>query len=130
MTTGVAVRTVTADAGYGYAARLRARRRREHWSDRDYSLYGRHRWRVEGIHGEAKSWHGLARAARRGLANMQIQAYLTAAAINLKRLAAWIAAPLCTLWALVVETISEQRADDLPSSLVLRTGASLLIGTG
>jgi DDE family transposase len=42
---------------------------------------------VEGFHGEAKTWHGLARAARRGLANMQIQAYLTAAAINLKRLA-------------------------------------------
>ena len=32
-------------------------------------------------------WHGLARAIRRGLANMKIQAYLTAAAINLKRLA-------------------------------------------
>jgi hypothetical protein len=36
-----------------------------------------------GLHGEAKTWHG-ARAARRGLANMKIQAYLTAAAINLK----------------------------------------------
>src|SRR5262245_66144427 len=40
------------------------------------------------LHGEAKTWHGLARAIRRGLSNMQIQAYLTAAAINLKRLAA------------------------------------------
>jgi hypothetical protein len=30
----------------------------------------------------------VARAVRRGLANMKIQAYLTAAAINLKRLAA------------------------------------------
>jgi hypothetical protein len=30
----------------------------------------------------------LARAVRRGLSNMKIQAYLTAAAINLKRLAA------------------------------------------
>jgi hypothetical protein len=35
----------------------------------------RHRWKVEGVHGEAKTWHGLARAVRRGLANMQIQAY-------------------------------------------------------
>jgi hypothetical protein len=43
---------------------------------------------VEGFHGEAKTWYGLARAVRRGLANIQIQAYLTAAAINLKRLAA------------------------------------------
>src|SRR5215207_6979217 len=40
------------------------------------------RWRSEGFHGEAKTWHGLARAVRRGLANMKIQAYLTAAAIQ------------------------------------------------
>ena len=40
------------------------------------------------LHGEVKTWHGFARAVRRGLANMKIQAYLTAAAINLKRLAA------------------------------------------
>jgi len=67
---------------------LRARRRREQWSAEDRRLYQRHRWRSEGFHGEAKTWHGLARAVRRGLANMKIQAYLTAAAINLKRLAA------------------------------------------
>ena len=41
-----------------------------------------------GVHGEAKTWHGLARAIRRGLDNMRIQAFLTEAAINLKRLAA------------------------------------------
>jgi hypothetical protein len=35
-------------------------------------LYQRHRWRSEGFHGEAKSWHGLARAVRRGLTNMRI----------------------------------------------------------
>ena len=46
--------------------------------------------RVEGVHGEAKTWHGLARAIRRGLANMRIQAFLTAVVINLKRLAAAI----------------------------------------
>jgi IS5 family transposase len=56
--------------------------------------YQRHRWRSEGFHGEAKTWHGLARAVRRGLANMKIQAYLTAAAINLKRLAAALLALL------------------------------------
>ena len=44
--------------------------------------------RIEGFHGEAKTWHGLARAVRRGLENVKVQAYLTAAAINLKRLAA------------------------------------------
>jgi hypothetical protein len=39
------------------------------------------------MHGEAKTQHGLRRAVRCGLANMSIQAYLTAAVINLKRLA-------------------------------------------
>lgn len=74
--------------GDDYPALLRARRRRERWSRQDGRLYQRHRWRSEGFHGEAKTWHGLARAIRRGLPNMKIQAYLTAAAINLKRLAA------------------------------------------
>ena len=41
------------------------------------------------MHGEAKTQHGLRRAVRRGLANMSIQAYLTAAVINLKRLATY-----------------------------------------
>jgi transposase len=72
---------------HDYPALLRARRRRERWSHHDRRLYQRHRWRSEGFHGEAKTWHGLARAVRRGLANMKIQAYLTASAINLKRLA-------------------------------------------
>ena len=66
---------------------LRARRRRVRWGDREEHLYQRHRWRVEGVHGEAKTWHGLARAVRRGLDNIRIQALLTTAAINLKRLA-------------------------------------------
>jgi hypothetical protein len=74
--------------GDDYPALLRARRRRERWSAEDRWLYQRHRWRSEGFHGEAKTWHGLARAVRRGLANMKIQTYLTAAAVNLKRLAA------------------------------------------
>jgi transposase len=83
--------------GYDYPALLRARRRRERWSAEDQRLYQRHRWRSEGFHGEAKTWHGLARAVRRGLINMKIQAYLTAAAINLKRLAAALL-PLLLHW--------------------------------
>jgi len=80
----------------GYEALLRARRR---WPQRDAAtrrLYSRHRWRVEGVHGEAKTQHGLRRAVRRGLWNVAIQAYLTAAVMNLKRLAA-------LLWALFAE---------------------------
>ena len=78
------------------------------WSNEDRRLYQRHRWRSEGFHGEAKTWHGHARAVRRGLANMKIQAYLTAAAVNLTRLAAalfallwfWVArrSPLSDPW--------------------------------
>ena len=78
---------------------LRARRRRDRWSAEDNRLYRRHRWRSEGFHGEAKTWHGLARAVRRGLDNMRIQSFLTAAAINLKRLAAAFLALLFALTA-------------------------------
>ncbi len=80
--------------GNDYPALLRARRRRERWSEEDKRLYRRHRWRSEGYHGEAKTCHGLARAVRRGLQNMRIQAFLTAAAVNLKRLAAALIALL------------------------------------
>jgi transposase len=77
-----------------YPALLRARRRRIRWAEQEQRLYRRHRWRSEGFHGEAKTWHGLARAVRRGLQNMRIQSLLTAAAINLKRLAAMFLAIL------------------------------------
>lgn len=85
--------------GDDYPALLRARRRREKWSDEDRDLYQRHRWRSEGYHGEAKTWHGLARAVRRGLQNMRIPAFLTAAAVNLKRLAAALHAGLAAVLA-------------------------------
>lgn len=41
---------------------------------------------VEGIFAEAKQWHGLRRAWRRGLAKMRVQCLLIAAVINFKRL--------------------------------------------
>ena len=85
--------------GDDYPALVRARRRRARWSEDDRRLYQRHRWRSEGFHGEAKTWHGLGRAVRRGLHNMKIQAYLTAAAINLKRLATALVAVLAAIWA-------------------------------
>jgi transposase len=72
----------------GYCALLRARRRKQRgWPEPVVDAFRRHRWQVEGIHGEAKSQHGLRRAVRRGTSNMRIQAYLTAAVLNLKRLA-------------------------------------------
>jgi hypothetical protein len=72
---------------HGYESLLRARRRHYQPDKRYREIYHRHRWRIEGIHGEAKTQHGLRRAVRRGLDNVAIQAYLTAAVINLKRLA-------------------------------------------
>ena len=81
-----------------YPALLRARRRHARWGAADRRLWRRHMGRSEGYHGEAKSWHGLSRAVRRGLANMEIQACLTATAVNLKRLAAALAARLFAPW--------------------------------
>ena len=62
----------------GYAALLRARRWRRRWEEDTRRQYERHRWWGEGVHGEAKPQHGLRRAVRRALANVAIQAYLTA----------------------------------------------------
>lgn len=104
-----------------HPALLRARRRKERWSAEDVRLYRRHRWRSEGFHGEAKSWHGLARAIRRGLGNMRIQAFLTAAAVNLKRLAAALLASLGP-W----RAISVLAAIERLLAFALAAGAALL----
>lgn len=80
-----------------HAAILRARRRRLAWGEDDIAIYTRHRWRVEGAHGTAKTLHGLARAIRRGLENMKTQALLTAIAMNLKKLAITIMMLLCSI---------------------------------
>ncbi len=80
-----------------HPALLRARRRCARRGEHERALRRSHRVRVEGFHGEAKTWHGRARAVRRGLQNMRIQAFPTAAAVNLKRLAAALAAVLASL---------------------------------
>ena len=107
--------------GDDYPALIRARRRRERWGEQDRRLYQRHRWRSEGFHGEAKSWHGLARAIRRGLANMRIQAYLTAAVVNLKRLAAALFALTVGYWLELRRSASKHRrqtaGDAVPRTL-------------
>lgn len=74
----------------GYEALLRARRWRARWDEETKRDYNRHRWLVEGRHGEAKTQHGLRRAVRRGLGNVAIQVYLTAAVMNLKRAAVFL----------------------------------------
>jgi transposase len=99
---------------HDYPALLRARRRRERWSEDEDQLYRRHRWRSEGFHGEAKTWHGLARAVRRGLENMRIQSFLTAAAINLKRLAPALLALISAIFGLHISPLPTRAAVGAP----------------
>jgi transposase len=69
-----------------YPELLRARRRKTKWTPEEHHQYYRHKWRVEGVHAQAKCLHGLRRAARRGIENVSIQSLLTTTVINLKRL--------------------------------------------
>jgi len=85
----------------GYPALLRARRRRLRRDPVFREAYRRHRWRAEGVHGQLKTQYGMRRAVRRGLANVAIQAYLAATALNLKILARALVGPLCHLQALL-----------------------------
>lgn len=99
-----------------HPALLRARRKHLRRGPRERALYHRHRGLVEGVHGEAKTWHGLSRAIRRGLANMQIQSFLTAAVINLKRLAhACLLALFAALAADTLQGTRRQRRASHPS---------------
>ncbi|MEK7775424.1 MAG: IS1182 family transposase [Candidatus Zixiibacteriota bacterium] len=69
---------------YGALDRLRADSRTESFK----ALYRRRAPVIEGIFAEAKQWHGLQRAWRRGLSKMRIQCLLIAAVLNFKRLVA------------------------------------------
>ena len=69
---------------HGALVRLRADSRTESFR----TLYRRRAPVIEGIFAEAKQWHGLQRAWRRGLSKMRIQCLLIAAVLNFKRLIA------------------------------------------
>jgi hypothetical protein len=64
--------------------------RRDSASESFRALYRTRAPVIEGIFAEAKQWHGLRRAWRRGLSNMRMQCWLVAAVLNFKRLAAVI----------------------------------------
>jgi len=80
-----AVRCLNASIYHGAMVRLRADSKSEDFWD----LYANRAPSIEGVFAEAKCWHGLRRAWRRGLAKMRIQSLLIAAVINLKRLIAF-----------------------------------------
>ena len=63
---------------------------REEYRTRGYQVSRKLRIRSEHVFAEAKTQHGLRRARRRGLEQVQVQAELTAAVQNLKRLAAHV----------------------------------------
>jgi transposase len=70
-------------------------------------LYRRRAPVIEGVFAEAKQWHGLRRAWRRGLAKMRVQCLLIAAILNFKRLAAVFGAlfGLRVLYKTIMDTI-------------------------
>jgi transposase len=59
----------------------------------EYALLLRARSRIEPKHAEAKRFHGMRRARYRGLIKMQLQAYLTATILNVKRMTRLIWTP-------------------------------------
>ncbi len=78
-------REVKVSAHHAALLRLRAESRTEDFQQ----LYRTRAPVIEGVFAEAKQWHGLRRAWRRGLSNMRVQCLLIAAVINLKRLVAY-----------------------------------------
>ncbi|MBI5868913.1 MAG: transposase, partial [candidate division Zixibacteria bacterium] len=77
-------RLLKVSADHAALLRLRADSRTESFRE----LYRARSHVIEGIFGEAKLWHRLGRAWRRGLLNMLIQSLLVAAVLNFKRLMA------------------------------------------
>jgi len=82
----------------GHDALLRGRRRHARRDPADKALHTCHRILAEGRHAEAKRWHGLGRAARRSVCEVKIQSLMTAAVLNLKRLAAAAANRWCAFY--------------------------------
>ena len=77
-------RSVKVSRYHGSLVRLRA----DSKTDSFKQLYRHRAPVVEGVFAEAKQWHGLGRAWRRGLTKMRVQCLLIAAVMNLKRLGA------------------------------------------
>ncbi|HEX9749662.1 MAG TPA: IS1182 family transposase [candidate division Zixibacteria bacterium] len=84
-------RTLKVSVHHAALIRLRADSR----TDSFRALYQARSHVIEGIFAEAKQWHGLRRAWRRGLSNMLMQSLLIAAVLNYKRLMA--AVRLCEM---------------------------------
>jgi len=110
----------------GYPALLRARRAERSSPVGRRPDYVRHKWLVEGRHGEAKTQHGLGRAVRRGIEQVAIQVLLTITAMNLKRLAAASLKPLMLFISILVRYPRSLLATtNTPSQLAAATQSPL-----
>jgi len=94
-------RSVKVSPHHGGLVKLRADSRTESFK----KLYTSRAPVIEGVFAEAKQWHGLRRAWRRGLAKMRVQCLLIAAVINFKRLTAFI----LSLWSCFVTIFRPHR---------------------
>jgi transposase len=80
--TSAPMRCLNAGEDHWALVRLRA----DSKTDSFKALYRSRAPVIEGVFAEAKQWHGLRRAWRRGLSKMKVQCLLVAAILNLKRL--------------------------------------------
>ncbi len=80
--TRAAKRQVKVSCYHAAMVRLRADSKTESFRN----LYRARAPVIEGVFGEAKQWHSLGRAWRRGLSKMRVQSLLVASVINFKRL--------------------------------------------
>jgi len=83
--TNASRREIKTSAFYGALQRLR----KDSQTKRFKRLYAGRSPVIEGVFAEAKQWHGLSRAWRRGLLKMRVQSLLIASVMNYKRLAAF-----------------------------------------
>lgn len=93
-------RSVKVSRYHGSLVRLRS----DSKTDSFKQLYRHRSPVVEGVFAEAKQWHGLGRAWRRGLIKMRVQCLLIASVINFKRLGA-VLSSLFGLRVLLIMTI-------------------------
>ena len=89
-------RSVKVTANHGALVRLRADSKTEEFGQ----LYRMRGAVIEGVFGEAKQWHSLGRAWRRGLIKMRVQCLLIATVINFKKVMATLRPLFVTLIAL------------------------------
>jgi transposase len=103
-------RRLVVSADYAALLRLRSDSR----TDSFKQFYRLRAPAVEGVFGEAKKWHSLGRAWRRGIFKMFVQSALIAAVINFKRLAGLFITYFKQYWLIksVLEAIRRRIAND------------------